>query len=242
MAQAILVALEKRDIGADRHRAAVPGPALVDLQPAFVGKLNLGGAGETAAIRIRDATLDHRACRCCIDGSTFGSRHQHTFRQSVSLLEVGVAHHETVVLVPQHEGFGRAFDRVSEALIGLGITLCQTVLFGDVHGDADHVDTTGSVANDLCPCAHPDIMSRRVAHAEYLVDLLGIAAADGTRESVDITVRRMHHPCGIGKRDDAAGSRQAKHFVHRTGPEEPAVGNIEIPKSATPMRQCGFDP
>jgi hypothetical protein len=44
IAQPFLMTLQKGDIGADRDEAAIAGAALVDLQPAVIGKLHFGGA------------------------------------------------------------------------------------------------------------------------------------------------------------------------------------------------------
>ncbi len=73
----------------------------------------------------------------------FGAGHQHIVRQAIGLLVMGVAHHQTVVLVPQHEGFRRALDGVGQALVGFCIALGQAVLLGHVHGDADQVHAAG---------------------------------------------------------------------------------------------------
>ncbi len=145
-----------------------------------------------------------------------GARHQHVVRQAVSLLKMAVAHHQAVVLVPEHEGFRRTLDRVRQALVGLGITLCQPMLFGDVHGDADHVDMAGIGADDLRAGAHPDIVPSGMTNAQDLIHLAGIAAGDRPRQAYagccrrDASCRAASH-----ERQRPIGSRQAEHIVHR---------------------------
>ncbi len=240
-AQALLMALEKRDVGADRDEAAIAGAPFVDLQPAFVGELHLGGARRPALVRVGDPALDDRPLGGGLDDGALGAGHEDAVGQAVDLLEVAVAHDEAVVLVPQHEGFGRAFDGVGQPLVGLGIALGQTMLLGDVHGDADHMHAAGIGADDLGAGAHPDIMALGVAHAEDLVDLLGLAAANGAGERKQVAIVGMHQPCGIGKGHDLARRREAEHFVHRTRPEQLAVGEVEVPQAAAPARQRRLD-
>ncbi|OWK25267.1 hypothetical protein AJ87_12325 [Rhizobium yanglingense] len=240
-AQALLVALQKRNVGADRNHAAVAGAAFVDLQPALVGKLDLGRARMAGAIGIRHAALDDRPGGCGVDHAALGAWNEDAVWEPVGLLEVGVAHHQAVILVPENEGFRRAFDRVRKALVGLGVTLREAMLLGHVHRDADHVDAAGIAADHLGAGAHPHIVAAGMAHAEDLVDLAGTALGDRARDFVQPTVFRMHQPRRVAEGNRSVGSRQAEHAVHRTRPEEFAAVEIEIPKPAAAARKCCLD-
>ena len=83
------------------------------------------------AIRIGNATLDDRAGGNRHDGGALGAGHQNVVRKAVGLLIVRVAHDEAVALVPQHEGFRRALDRVGEPLVGFLVALGEAVLEAD---------------------------------------------------------------------------------------------------------------
>ncbi|MNL39857.1 hypothetical protein D3C87_1621660 [compost metagenome] len=54
-------------------------------------------------------------------------------------------------------------------------------------------------ADDLGAGAQPDIVAVRMAHAEHLVDLAGVAAGNRACHPVDTAIIRMHQPCGISK-------------------------------------------
>lgn len=141
--------LQKRDVGADGDKAAVACAPLVDLQPALVRKLDFARLRLVAVIRVGDPPLDHRPCCRRMHGYAFGAGHQDVVRKLVGLLEVGVAHDEAVVLVPEHEGLGGTFDGVGEPLVGLRIALRKTMLFRHVHGDADQMRPARGRADDL---------------------------------------------------------------------------------------------
>ena len=138
--QLLLVLLERRDVGADRNVAAVLGAALADLQPVAVVELRLEGAraghgrvlaGELGADDVLAAGRDHR-----LVGRAGGDRR---VGQAVQVLEVRVAQHQAVLVVPQHEGFRDGLDGVAQANVGGGGPLDQRLLLGDVDRDADQV-------------------------------------------------------------------------------------------------------
>lgn len=59
------MAFQQRDVRADGNGAAIARPALVDLQPALVGKLHFGGNRVARAVRIGYPPLDHgTGCGC----------------------------------------------------------------------------------------------------------------------------------------------------------------------------------
>ena len=59
--------------------------------------------------------------------------------QIVQLLEIGIAQHQPVVGVPQHEGFRDGLDGVAQAHVGGDRLLHQVLLLGDVDRDADQM-------------------------------------------------------------------------------------------------------
>ena len=138
--EAMLVALERGDVGADRDVAAVLGAALVDLQPAAVLQAGLEGAGaHILLLAAQELVLHFRRA---------AERHHlriglalelRVGRKLVQLLEFRVAEHEVVVGVPEHEGLGDRLDGVVQARVGLGGLLFQAALLGHVDGDADEM-------------------------------------------------------------------------------------------------------
>jgi hypothetical protein len=192
-------------------------------------------------IGIGNSPLHHRAGGGRMHGAFFRACHQHAVRQAIGLLVMGIAHHQTVVLVPQDEGFRGGFDGVGKALVGFGVALRKAVLFGHIHGDADDARAVIG-ADDLGAGAQPDIMALGMAHAENLIDLAQVAAADGSGKLIEIAVFGMHHAGGVGEGKRCGLRRQPENFVERTGPEHAPAGKIEIPQPAAAARQRGFDP
>jgi len=105
------------------------------------------------------------------------------------------------------------------------------MLLGDIHGDADDARAVIG-ADDLGAGTQPDIMALGMAHAEDLIDLAQVTAADGAGKLIEIAVFGMHHAGGIGKGKRCGLRRQPKNFVKRTGPEHAPRGKIEIPQPA----------
>jgi len=206
------MALQKRNVRTDGDQTAVAGAAFGDLQPALIGELHFRGARQSRLIGVGHAALDDRAGCSTIDDGAFRAGHKRAVWKTIGLLEVRVAHHQTIVLVPQDKGFGRALDGVGKALIGLGITLCQTVLFGHVHGDADDARAVCGV-DHLRTGAQPDIMTMGVAHAENLIDLAQITAADRACQLIEVSVFGMHHARRIAEGERFGTRREAEDFV-----------------------------
>ena len=112
--------------------------------------------------------------------------------QIVQLLEVGIAQHQPVVGVPQHEGFRDGLDGVAQAHVGGGGLLDQRLLLGDVDGDADQVQARlAGLAHQLAARAQPDPVAVGVAHAEVVVDGVGLGVGELGGELVELDVVGM---------------------------------------------------
>ncbi len=89
----------------------------------------------------------------------------------VKLLEVGIAQHEAIVSIPQHEGFRNGLDGVAQAHVGSDGLFNQALLLGDVDGDTDQMQTRFALlADQFAACTQPDPMAIGMAHAEGVVD------------------------------------------------------------------------
>ena len=78
--------------------------------------------------------------------------------------------------VPEHEGFGNGLDRVAQPQVGLDGLLRQALLFGDVDGDADQVQSgIGRALAEFAAHAQPDPVAVGVPHAEGVVDVVDLA-------------------------------------------------------------------
>ncbi len=132
--QLLFMLFQRRDVGADRNVAAVLGAALADLQPVAVVELRLEGAragnrrvlaGELGADGVLAAGRDHRLVRRAGGDRRVG--------QTVQVLEVGVAQHQTVLVVPQHKRFRDGLDGIAETNVRRRGPLHQSLLLGDIN-------------------------------------------------------------------------------------------------------------
>ena len=106
-----------------------------------------------------------------------------------SVLEIGVAQHQAVLRVPQHERLGDGLDGVAQAQVGLDGPLDQRLLLGDVDGDADQVrPAVAGLLDQLAARAQPHPVAVGVAHAEGVVDQgrLGVGELRGKLVEVDV--------------------------------------------------------
>ena len=131
--------LDGGDVGADRDVAAVLGAAFADVQPAAVLELRLEGTRARRLAFARDLGTDNGLAPGADDVLVRGPRHQRLVRQIMQLLEVGVAQHQAVVGVPQHEGFRDGLDGVAQPQIRFRSPFDQRLLLRDVDRDADQV-------------------------------------------------------------------------------------------------------
>ena len=241
--QLLLVRLQRRDVGADRDVAAVLGAALADVQPAAVLELRLEGAGAGQGRTVADDLVAHHRLAAGghhgLVGRADGDR---LVRQVVQLLEIGVAEHQPVVGVPQHEGLGDGLDGVAQPHVGGDGLLHQALLLGDVDGDADQMQAgIVRLVHQLAARAQPDPVAVGVTHAEGVVDRgdLGVGKLRG--EVVEL------HVVGVDQRADAAEGQEvvlalhAEDIEHRLRPEDAAAGEVPVPQAAAAAVERGVD-
>ena len=97
------------------------GAAFVDLQPATVGDLALEGLRLVVVLRARNALFADQSPHHRIDRLARRAGDDGLCGQAVIFLELGVAEHQTVGLVPQREGFRGVLDRRAQVFVGLGV-------------------------------------------------------------------------------------------------------------------------
>ncbi len=102
----------------------------------------------------------------------------------MQFLEIGIAQHQAVVGVPQHEGFRDGLDGVAQAHVGGDGLLDQALLLGDVDRDADQMRARlARLAHQLAARAQPDPVAVGVAHAEGVIDAVILASASSLASS-----------------------------------------------------------
>ena len=241
--QLLLVLLERGDVGADRDVAAVLGAPLADLQPVAVVELRLEGAraghgrvfaGELGADDVLAAGRDHR-----LVGRAGGDR---LVGQAVQVLEVRIAQHQAVVVVPQHEGFRDGLDGVAQAHVGGGGPLDQRLLLGDVDRDADqmHAGLAG-LLHQLAARAQPDPFAAGVVHAELVVDGAGLGVGELGRDLVELDVVGMHQLADLAEGHQVVAGLQAEDREHRVRPEDAAAREVPVPQPAAAAIERGVD-
>ncbi len=160
----------------------------------------------------------------------------------MQLLEIGIAQHQSIIGVPQHEGFRDGFDSVTQAQVGSDRFLHQILLLGDVDGDADQMQAgLARLAHQLAARAQPDPMTVGVAHAEGVVDegQFGIDQLGG--ELIKLHVIRMHQGAHVAEGEQIVLALQAEDFEHRLRPEDAAACEVPIPQAAAATVERGVD-
>src|SRR4029079_13012513 len=115
--QTLLVALQRRNVGAHGDITAVAGAALVDVKPTTVGELRLEGARPEVlpaveGVRLHEGSLSRRHRLCAL-------RTRKAIRgQLMEKLVFRVAQNEAMVGVPEDEGFRDRLDGLAQARIG----------------------------------------------------------------------------------------------------------------------------
>ena len=148
----------------------------------------------------------------------------------MQFLEVRIAQHETIVGVPQHEGFRDGLDGVAQPHVrGHGL-LDQALLLGDVDGDADQVQAAlrrpGAPVRSA-PAATPSAVG--VAHAEGVIDRLHFGVGELGREIVEVDVVGMHQRVDLAEGQQVVLGVQAENVEHRMRPEHAAARQVPIP-------------
>jgi hypothetical protein len=163
-------------------------------------------------------------------------------RQVVQLLEVGVAQHQTVLRIPQHEGFRDGLDRVAQANVGRHRLLHQLLLLGHIDGDADEVQARLiGVARDLAARPQPHPLAVRMAHAEIMIDRLGLTVGELGRNLVELDVVRMDERVDLAERQQFVARVEPENREHRMRPEDAAAREIPVPQAAAAAVERGVD-
>ncbi len=229
-----LVHLERRDVGADRDVAAVLGAPLADLQPVAVVELRLEGAGAwNGRVLARKLGADDVLAARGHHVLVGGARRNRLVRQVVQVLEVGIAQHQPVFVVPQHEGFRDGLDRVAQPDVGGRGALDQRLLLGDVDRDADQVHArVAGLPHQLAAGAQPDPFAAGVQHAELVVDRLGLGVGELGCDLVEPDVVGMHQAAHFAERHQVVARRDPQNREHRMRPEDAAAGEVPVPQPA----------
>jgi hypothetical protein len=156
------------------------------MQPAAILKLGLIGAGFFAVATVHlDALADDGICGGGDDGFIAGAGADGGVGQAVELLVLAVAHHQAVLVVPQHEGFRDGFHGVAQPRIGVegggGLLMLQG---GDCR---EQRLCRFLVARYVTAQPHSDPTSVGMAQAEALVEFASAVAQvaiDGGAEIV----------------------------------------------------------
>ncbi len=241
--QPLLLLLQLGDVGADRDRAAILGAPPVDLEPAAVREPRLVGTRADAAALRPDRLAVHvglGADRHHLVMADAGV--ERLGRQLVQLLVFRIAENEAVRGVPEHEGFRDRLDRVAQMRVGRGGALGHAALLGDVDGDADEVLRAGAaVDHQFGAGLEPEPRAIGAAHAELLVEMGGLAAADRIGQRIEIGVLGIDEAGDLAERHVVAGAIVAEHRIHRVGPVDPAAREVPVPKAAMASVQRGVD-
>ena len=142
-----------------------------------------------------------------------------------------VAEHEAVLGIPQHEGFRDGLDRVAQPQIRFHGPLGETLLLGDVDGDADQVHAAAAGGlTELAAHAQPDPVAVGVLHAEALVDVVDLAGDQlvGNVEQVDVV--GFHQRVDFAEGEEVVAGIQPEQGEHRLRPEDPAARQIPVPQ------------
>ena len=233
-----LVALQLRDVGADRDEAAVLGAALVDLQPAAVLELQLEAPRAFLRATVGDDLgTDQRLPPGGDDVGIGRAGNQRRVRHAVELLVLRVAHHEAVVGVPEDEGLGDGLDRVAEADVGGLRTLDQPHLLGHVDGDADEVRLAAVAVDQLGAGAEPDPAAVGMAHAEHAVDGRLALVVEGLGKRHQVAVVGMDEAGDLAEAEQVVALVLADDLEHRARPEHAAPCKVPVPQAAAAAHQ-----
>ena len=241
--QFFFVRLERGDVGADRHVAAILGAPLADVQPAAVLELRLERAGaRNGGAGGDDLVAHHRFLTGGNHRFIRGAHRDGLVGQIVQLLEVGIAQYQPIIGVPQHEGFRDRLDRVAQTQVGGDRLLHQGLLLGDVDGDADQMRPRfARLAHQLAARAQPNPVAVGMTHAEGVVDESQFRVDELGGELVELHVVRMHQSADVAKGQQVVLALQPEDIEHRLRPEDAAARKVPIPQAAAATVERGID-
>ncbi len=155
-------------------------------------------------------------------------------RQIVQLLKLGIAQHEAILGIPQHERFRDRLDRVPQPDVGGGGALGEALLFRHVHRDADEMRPgIGILADDFGARAQPDPVTARVAHAERAVDRAVVSFGEQRRDVVKAAVVGMHEAVHLAERQKLLARLEPQNLEHRLRPVDAPAREIPVPTART---------
>ena len=120
--------------------------------------------------------------------------------------------------------------------------LDEIVLLGHVHRDSDQLHLRGVGIHHLRTGPHPHPLAVRMAHAEYLVDVIDFACDDPVGELEKIRVFGMDDVGDIAERQHRVAGLVSEHVVHRARPIHLAAHHVPVPQAAAPADQGQVDP
>ena len=160
----------------------------------------------------------------------------------VQLLEVGVAQHQPVLGVPQHEGFRDRLDGVAQPQVGGDGHLDQVLLLGDVDGDADQVQARlAGLVHQLAARAQPHPVAVGMPHAEGAVDGAGPGVGELRGELVELHVVRVHQRADLAEGQQVVLRLEPEDGEHGMRPEDAAAREVPVPQAAAAAVERGVD-
>ena len=152
----------------------------------------------------------------------------------MELLVLGIAQHQAVVGIPQHEGLRDVLDGIHQPELGLLVELVGFLLLGDVEDDADEMRLAGLVARRKGS-------TRARSHTQWpsswrmrnswskAGDLALQQAFDRASSCVSSRVERLSH---LLEAEKVALHRHAEDVEHGARPEDDALGDVPVPHAA----------
>ena len=158
--------------------------------------------------------------------------------QIVQALVFGVAQHEPVRAVPQHEGFRDRLDRFAQPLVGGCGDFRLALAVGDVERDADQPAATAhAVLDDGRALAkpHPFAIARRAAGIRGRPRPRRARSAASTRPASGLSSGWTRS--SISSRVRSRARREIEDFEHRARPGDQAAVEVPVPQAAAAARQ-----
>ena len=160
----------------------------------------------------------------------------------MQVLEIGIAQHQAIIGVPQHEGFRDGFDGVAQAQIGRRRLFHQALLFSRVDYNADEVQAgIALLANKFATGAQPQPIAVGVAHAKGVIERLcpGIGECGG--DVVEIDIVGVHQHVDFAEGQQVVLRLDAQNVEHGMRPEHAPARQVPIPQPAAAAIERGVD-
>ncbi len=155
--------------------------------------------------------------------------------QTVQVLEVGVAQHQTVLVVPQHKRFRDGLDGIAETNVRRRGPLHQSLLLGDINPDADQVHAgLAGLLHQLAAHPQPDPFAAGVVHAEIVIDRVGPGVGELGGDLVELDVVGVHELADLAEGHQIVAGRKAKDSEHRVRPENSSARESQSQRPQRP--------